>query len=54
MKNFYESCIPCNDCQLPFLPKDNEENICPECTEINTHGYRTREEKEGANQSKAD
>ncbi len=50
MRNYYESCIPCTDCQLPFLPKDNED-ICPECKTINDEGERAREEEEGANTS---
>ena len=54
MTNYYESCIPCNDCNLPFLPKDVYEEVCPECQSINYERERAREEEERADSGTTD
>ena len=54
MRNFYENCIQCIDCNLPFLPENIHEEICPECHKINAEGDRAREEEAGASQGKTD
>lgn len=54
MINYYENCIQCIDCNLPFLPKNIHEEICPECQKINYERDQAREEEERADSGKTD